>query len=89
MEHDHSAFEKGQKINIRNKERSIKGEITQKALKRELSFLYATHRHDLFYKIVKYHHYSSYRADTKCLRKNGRRIDARFIAISPENFGRG
>ena len=28
--------------------------ITQKVLKRELSFLYATHRHDLFYITMKY-----------------------------------
>ena len=30
-------------------------EITQKVIKRELPFLYATHRHDLFYITVKYH----------------------------------
>ena len=35
--------------------KSIKGEITKKVLKRGLSFLYATHRHDLFYITVKYH----------------------------------
>ena len=29
--------------------KSIKGEITQNVLKGELSFLYATHRHDVFY----------------------------------------
>ena len=34
--------------------RNIKGEITQKVLKRELLFLYATHRHDPFYITVKY-----------------------------------
>ena len=33
------------------------GEITQKVWKQELSFLYATHRHDLFYNTVKYHDY--------------------------------
>ena len=33
------------------------GEITQKVWKRELSFLYATHHHDLFYIAVKYHDY--------------------------------
>ena len=32
----------------------IKGEITQKVLKRGLSFLYVTLRHDLFYVTVKY-----------------------------------
>ena len=31
------------------------GEITQKVWKWELSFLYVTHRHDLFYITVKYH----------------------------------
>ena len=31
------------------------GEITQKVLKRELSFLCVAHRHDLFYITVKYH----------------------------------
>ena len=35
--------------------KNIKGEMTQKVLKRGLSFLYATHRHDLFYITVKYH----------------------------------
>ena len=34
------------------------GEITQKVCKQELSFLYATHCHDLFYITVKYHSYS-------------------------------
>ena len=28
---------------------SIKGEITQREIRGEISFLYATHRHDLFY----------------------------------------
>ena len=36
-------------------QKSIKGAITQEVIKRELSFLYATHRHDLFYITVKYH----------------------------------
>ena len=35
--------------------KSIKGMITQKVLKQGLSFLYLTHRHDLFYTTVKYH----------------------------------
>ena len=35
--------------------KSIKVEITQKVIKQELSFLYATHRHDLVYTTVKYH----------------------------------
>ena len=38
-----------------NMHKNIKGKITQKVIKRELSFLYATHRHDLFYITVKYH----------------------------------
>ena len=33
------------------------GEITQKVWKQELSFLYATYCHDLFYITVKYHYY--------------------------------
>ena len=33
------------------------GEITQKVWKRELSFLYETYRHDLFYITVRYHDY--------------------------------
>ena len=33
------------------------GEITQKVWKRELAFLYTTHRHDLFYITAKYHDY--------------------------------
>ena len=37
--------------------KSIKGQITQKVLKGELSILYATHRHDLFYITVEYHNY--------------------------------
>ena len=35
--------------------KNIKGEITQKVKKGELSFLYATHHHDLFYITVKFH----------------------------------
>ena len=33
------------------------GEITQKVWKQEMSFMYATHHHDLFYIAVKYHDY--------------------------------
>ena len=33
------------------------GEITIKVCKQELSFLYATHHHDLFYITMKYHEY--------------------------------
>ena len=35
--------------------KNIKGEITKKVIKRKLSFLYATHCHDLFYITVKYY----------------------------------
>ena len=54
----------------RNCIRNNQGEITQKVLKRELSFLYATHCHDLFFITVKYHDYilkgiQVYGADTK------------------------
>ena len=34
---------------------ALRGPANQKVIKRELSFLYATHRHDLFYITVKYH----------------------------------
>ena len=58
--------------------KSIKGEITQKVLKRELSFLYATHRHDLFYIIVKYHQnfpngFQVIERTQKCLWTDGRK----------------
>ena len=79
-------------------QKSIKGEITQKVIKRELTFLYATHRHDLFYITVKYHQnipngIQVIERTRKCLRTDVRtdrqRTDARLIAISPEHFGRG
>ena len=35
--------------------KNIIGEITQNVIKGELSFLYTTHCHDLFYITVKYH----------------------------------
>ena len=38
-----------------NMHKNIKGEITQKVVKQAVSFLYATHCHDLFYITVKYH----------------------------------
>ena len=74
--------------------KSIKGEIIQKVIQRELSSLFATHYHYLLYceASSKYSkRYSSYLADTKMLTE-GRtygRTDARLIAISPEPFGRG
>ena len=79
-----------------------KGEIIQKVQLQELPFLYATHRHDLFYITVKYHEnipkgIQDIERTRKCLRTDGRtadgrtdgRMDARLIAISPEPFGRG
>ena len=77
--------------------KNIKGEIIKKVIKRELSFLYATHRNDLFYISVKYHQsipngIQVIERTRKCLRTDGRtddgRTDARLIAISPEP-GRG
>ena len=73
----------------------IKGEITQKVRKHELSFLYATYRHDLFYITVKYHQnilngIQVIEWTRKCLRRNGQRMDgqttddARLSAISIE-----
>ena len=76
-----------------NMHKNIKGEITQKVIKRELSLLYATHRHDLFYITVKYHQnipkgiLSGH--ENVHGRTDRRRTDARLIAISPEPFGWG
>ena len=78
--------------------KSMKGEITQKVLKRELSFLYATHCQDLFYITVKYHQNitTGFQVIERTRNAYGRtdvrtdrRTDARLIAISPEPFGRG
>ena len=82
--------------------KNIKGEITQKVIKRELTFLFATHRHNLFYITMKYHQnipngIQVIERTRKCLRTDGRtdgqtedgRTDARLIAISLEHFGRG
>ena len=57
--------------------RNTKGEITQKILKGELSFLYATHLHDLFYITVGYHQnipngFQAIERTRKCLRTDGR-----------------
>ena len=70
--------------------------------KRELSFLSATHRHDLFYITVKYHQnipnsIQFIEQTRKCLLtdvRTDRQTDdgltpGRLIAISPEPFGRG
>ena len=72
--------------------KSIKEEITQKVLKRGLSFLHATHRHNLFYILVKYHQnipngIQVIERTRKCLRTDGRRAH-RYI---PRTFrsGRG
>ena len=46
--------------------KSIKGEITQEVVKAMLSFLYATHRHDLFYITVKYTAAPLYRGPIDC-----------------------
>ena len=74
--------------------KSIKGEITQKVIKRGLSFLYATHRNDRFYITVKYQQnipngIQVIERTRKGLRTDGQTTDARLIAISPEPFGRG
>ena len=96
----HHYIPKGIQVTERTRVRikSIKGEITQNVLKEKLSFLYETHRHDLFYIPVKYHQnilngIQIIERTPKCLRTgvrtDGRRTDARPIAISPEPFGRG
>ena len=81
---------------------SIKGEITQKVLKRGLSFLYVTHRHDLFYITVTCHQnipngIQFIERTRKCLRTDvctygwtdSRRTDARLVVISPKTFRSG
>ena len=70
--------------------KSIKGEINQKVLKQELSFLYATHRYDLFYMTVKYHQnipnsIQVIERKRKCLRTDGRQAH-RYI---PRTFRSG
>ena len=66
-----------------------------KVLKRGLSFLYATHRHDLFYITVKYESSNILNGiqvierTRKCLRTDRLRTDARLIDISPKPFGWG
>ena len=57
--------------------KGIKGEITQKVFKGELSFLYAIHHHDLFYINVKYHQnipnsFQVIKLTRKCLRTDVR-----------------
>ena len=72
-------------------EKSIKGEKTQKILKRGLSFLYVTQRHDLFYITVKYMYHQNIPNRFQVIeRTRKRRTDgARLIAISPEPFSWG
>ena len=66
---------------------------TQKVLNRELSVLFATHRHDLFYITLKYHQNTpniiqAIELTRKYLRTDGRQTDARLIVILPEvSFG--
>ena len=92
-------FQRGFKLQSRHKYalKSIKGVITQKVIKQELSFLYATHRHNLFYITVKDHQnipkvIQVTERTRKCLWTDGQtdgRMDPRLIAISPEPIGRG
>ena len=68
--------------------KNIKGEISQKVIKQELFFLYATHRHDLFNITVKYHQnipngIQVIERTRKCLRTDGRRTDATLIDLPP------
>ena len=65
-----------------------RGDISKK-LKRGLSFLYVTHRHDLFYITVKYHYQNIQNGFQVIEQTENRQTEARFIAISPEPFGRG
>ena len=62
--------------------KNIKGEQTKKVSKQGLSFLYATHRHDLVYIPVKYHHnipngIQVMERTRKCLRTDGQTTDGR------------
>ena len=65
--------------------KSIKGEKTQKVLKRELSFLYATGRHDLFYINMEYHQnilngFQVIERTLKCLRTDEiKKTSAKYI----------
>ena len=52
--------------------KASKMEITQKVLKRELSFLYATHRHDLSYHQDIPNGFQVIERTRKCLRTDGR-----------------
>ena len=67
----------------------IKMEMTQKVLKQELSFLYETHRHDMFYITVKYHQNIPNGFKLESEQETDARTDAMLIVISPEHFGGG
>ena len=66
-----------------------------KEKKQEPSFLYATHRHDLFCIIVKYHQnipngIQVFERTRKCLRTDGETTDGRHShRFIPNTFGRG
>ena len=71
--------------------KSIKGEISKKVLKRELSFSYMTHLHALFYITVKYHQnipngIQVMERTRKCLRPAGRTPDS---SLYPRTFRSG
>ena len=64
--------------------KNIKGEIIQKVIKQELSSLYATHRHDLFYITVKYHQNISNGIQVIELTRNCLRADGRTNGKTPD-----
>ena len=66
--------------------KSIKGEITQKILKQELSFLYATHRHDLFYITVKYNQNISNGFQVIALTRTDRRTPGSLLILHPSSI---
>ena len=64
--------------------KNIIGGITQKVIKGELSFLYTTHHHDLFYITVKYHQNIPKGIQVivltrKCLRTDRQKADRRML----------
>ena len=67
--------------------KSIKGKITQKVFKLGLSFLYATHHHDLFYITVKYHQNIPNSFQVIEQKRNRRKTGSSLYP--PKPFGRG
>ena len=69
--------------------KASKGRYMKNKIKRELSFLYATHRQDLFYIAVNYHQNIPNGIQVIERTLNCLPMDASLFALSPEPFGRG